>query len=332
MTIVTGATGHIGNTLIRELTAKGEKVRALIPPSEDRSPLEGLKVELVESDVRNLDSLMEAFKGCDIAYHLAGVISIVPGKRDLMHRVNVGGARNVVEACLTTGVKRLIYTSSIHAIAEPSHGIPIDETLPFDPDRTIGDYGRSKALAAREVLKGIGRGLNAVIVCPTGVTGPYDYRVSEMGQLITDFLKRKLKAYVAGSYDFVDVRDVVKGHILAGQKGESGQTYILSGERITVAELLSTLEEITGVKAPSLKLPRRLARAVGVLASPYYWLAKAKPLFTAYSIDVLASNSLVSSEKARRELGYSSRPIKESIEDAIEWFREAGMVESLTML
>jgi len=243
-----------------------------------------------------------------------------------MHQVNVEGARNVVEACLSTGVKRFIYASSIHAIAEPPHGTTIDETLPFDPNRTIGDYGRSKALAAREVLKGIRKGLNAVIVCPTGVIGPYDYKVSEMGQLIINFLKTKLKAYVAGSYDFVDVRDVARGHILACKKGEAGQTYILSGERITVAELLSTLKEITGVKAPSLKMPRRLARAVGILASPYYWLTKTRPLFTAYSIDVLASNSLVSSEKARRELGYSSRPVKESIQNAIEWFKEAGMV------
>ncbi len=326
MNVVTGATGHIGNTLIRVLSAKREKVRVVIPPREDTSPLEGLQVDLTEGDVRNIDSLIRAFEGCDIVYHLAGIISIVPGKRNLMHQVNVLGARNVVEACLSTGVKRLIYTSSIHAIAEPPHGTAIDETLPFDPDRTIGDYGKSKALAAREVLKGIRKGLNAVIVCPTGVTGPYDYKVSEMGQLIMNFLEKKLKAYVAGSYDFVDVRDVARGHILAGQKGEAGQTYILSGEQITVTELLSTLERITGVKAPSLKMPRRLARAVGVLASPYYWLAKAKPLFTAYSIDVLASNSLVSSEKARRELGYCSRPLKESIKDATEWFKEAGMV------
>jgi len=326
MNVVTGATGHIGNVLIRELTAKREKVRAVVPPREDTSPLEGLQVDLIEGDVRNIDSLIRAFEGCDIVYHLAGIISIVPGKRNLMHQVNVEGARNVVEACLSTGVKRFIYASSIHAIAEPPHGTTIDETLPFDPDRTIGDYGRSKALAAREVLKGIRKGLNAVIVCPTGVTGPYDYKVSEMGQLIMDFLERKLKAYVAGSYDFVDVRDVARGHILACKKGEAGQTYILSGERITVAELLSTLEEITGVKAPSLKMPRRLARAVGILASPYYWLTKTRPLFTAYSIDVLASNSLVSSEKARRELGYSSRPLKESIQNAIEWFKEAGMV------
>ncbi len=131
MNAVTGATGHIGNVLIRELTAKGEKVRAMIPPGEDRTPLEGLEVELVEGDVRNIDSLIPVFKGCDIAYHLAGIISIVAGKRNLMHQVNVEGARNVIEACLTTGVKRLIYTSSIHAIAEPPHGIPIDETLPL---------------------------------------------------------------------------------------------------------------------------------------------------------------------------------------------------------
>ncbi len=326
MNVVTGATGHIGNVLVRELTAEGEKVRVVIPAQEDVSPLEGLKVELVEGDVRNIDSLIRAFKGCDIAYHLAGIISIVPGKRNLMHQVNVEGARNVVEACLSTGIKRLVYASSIHAIAEPPHGTAIDETLPFDPDRTIGDYGKSKALAAREVLKGTEKGLNAVIMCPTGVIGPYDYKVSEMGQLIRDFLEKKIKARIDGSYDFVDVRDVAKGHILARQKGQAGQTYILSGERITVTDLLSTLEEITGVKAPSLKIPRRLVRAVAVLASPYYRLTKARPLFTAYSIDVLASNSLVNSEKARRELGYRSRPVKESIQDAIEWFKEAQMV------
>lgn len=126
MNVVTGATGHIGNTLIRELTAQGEKVRAVVPPREDKTPLEGLEVELFEGDVRNIDSLIRAFRGCHIVYHLAGIISIVPGKRNLMHQVNVRGARNIVEACLSTGIKRLIYTSSIHAIAEPPRHVSLD--------------------------------------------------------------------------------------------------------------------------------------------------------------------------------------------------------------
>lgn len=324
MIVVTGATGHIGNVLVRELSTKGKRIRTIIPAFEDRLPLKGLRVDIVEGDVRKIDSLIKAFNGSDIVYHLAGAISILPGKGKFLHQVNVVGARNVVEACLKSGVKRLVYTSSIHAIAEPPHGTVIDETFPFDPDKTVGKYGKSKALATLEVLKGVRQGLDAVIVCPTGVIGPYDYRISEIGQLILNFAKGKLKAYLDGAYDFVDVRDVAKGLILACEKGKAGQSYILSGEQVTVRCLLSILEEVTEVKAPSFKIPVRLARAVGTLASLYYSLSKTKPLFTTYSIDVLASNSLVSSRKASGELGYSARPIRESIADAVQWFREIG--------
>ena len=188
----------------------------------------------------------------------------------------------------------------------------------------LGDYAKSKAQATLEVLKGVAQGLDAVIVCPTGVIGPYDYKVSEMGQLIIDFIQRKLHAYVDGAYDFVDVRDVAMGIILACEKGRSGESYILSGAQITVRDLLLMLEEMTGVKAPSLKIPAWLVRTVGSIAPLYYRLTKTKPLFTAYSVDVLSSNSLISSEKAHRELGYSTRSIRESVEDAIRWFRENG--------
>jgi len=322
--VVTGATGHIGNVLVRELLTKGKRIRAVIPAFEDRLPLKGLIVDIVEGDVRRIDSLIKAFRGSDIVYHLAGAISILPGKSKFLHQVNVEGTRNVVEACLKSGVKRLVYTSSVHAIAEPPHGTVIDETLPFDSDKTVGKYGKSKTLATLEVLKGVKRGLDAVIVCPTGVIGPYDYRISEIGQLILSFTKRKLKAYLDGAYDFVDVRDVAKGLILACEKGRAGQSYILSGEQVSVRYLMLILEKITGVKAPSFKIPIGLARAVGALASIYYSLSKSKPLFTTYSIDVLASNSLVSSRKASGELGYSARPIRESVADAVQWFREIG--------
>lgn len=322
MIVVTGATGHIGNVLVRELVSRGERVRAVIPPFEDASCLDGLKVEMVEGDVRQIDSLIQAFKGSDVVYHLAGVISILSGKSELLYQVNVEGTRNVVEACLRVSGRRLVYTSSIHAVKEPPHGIVIDETFPFDPDNVLGDYAKSKAQATLEVLRGVKQGLNAVIVCPTGVIGPYDYKISEMGQLIMDFIQRKLKAYVDGAYDFADVRDVATGLILACEKGRTGESYILSGEQITVRDLLLMLQEITGVKAPSLKIPAWLARTVGKIAPLYYRLTNTKPLFTTYSIDVLASNSQISSAKARRELGYSTRPVKESVTDAVAWFRE----------
>ena len=322
MVVVTGATGHIGNVLVRELVSRSERVRAVIPPFEDASCLDGLKVEIVEGDICQIDSLIQAFKGSDVVYHLAGIISILSGKSELLYQVNVEGTRNVVEACLKTKVRRLVYTSSIHAVKEPPHGIVIDETFPFDPDNVLGDYAKSKAQATLEVLRGVEQGLDAAIVCPTGVIGPYDYKISEMGQLIMDFIQRKLKAYVDGAYDFADVRDVATGLILACEKGRTGESYILSGEQITVRDLLLMLQEITEVKAPSLKIPAWLARTVGKIAPLYYRLTNTEPLFTTYSIDVLASNSQISSAKARRELGYSTRPVKESVTDAVAWFRE----------
>jgi len=221
-------------------------------------------------------------------------------------------------------VPRLLYTSSIHAVAEPPEGTIIDETMPFAPDRAIGEYGRSKAQATLEALKGVKKGLDVVVVCPTGVIGPYDFRPSEMGQLFIDFAKGRLHTYVDGAYDFVDVRDAVMGHILAFEKGQTSESYILSGERITVAKLLSILEEITGEKAPQFKVPLWLARVMVIFTAPYYSLTKTKPRFTRDSLRILRSNSFISSEKASHQLGYSHRPIREAIVDTIQWFKETG--------
>jgi len=309
---------------VRELLDQQQQIKAVIPPSEDITPLKGLDIELVEGDVRDLPSLVRAFQGAEAVFHLAGIISILPGKKKLLEAVNVEGTRNVIAACFQSGVKRLVYTSSIHAIREAPHGTVITETQPYDPESVIGDYARSKARATLEVMAAVRRGLDAVIVCPTGVIGPYDFRMSEMGHLIRDYLQRKMKACVEGAYDFVDVRDVARGIILAWKEGRRGEGYILSGERITIRDLYSLLEKSSGIKAPRLEVSCRLARLFGVMATPYYALTKTKPLFTAYSIDVLASNSLVSSAKARQELGYAPRSLKESIADCVVWFQKAA--------
>ncbi|MBT9148847.1 MAG: SDR family oxidoreductase [Dehalococcoidia bacterium] len=325
MIAVTGATGHIGNVLVRDLLARGEEVRTIIPPFEDTVALEGLRVEKIEGDLRDLDSLTEAFKGADVVYHLAGVISISAGKTELLHQVNVMGTRNVVDACLRSGVRRLVYTSSIHAFVEPPHGTVIDEMTPINPDKIIGEYARSKAEATLEVLNGIKNGLDAVIVFPSGVVGPHDYRLSEMGQFFVDFVKGKLRIYVDGAYDFVDVRDVVQGHILACEKGIAGEGYILSNVRVTVRDLLSMLEEITAIRSPSFKAPAWLARIVARFTPLYCALTKTRPRLTTYSLYTLNANCLISNEKARRQLGYSPRPIAESIQDSIKWFKKAGV-------
>lgn len=327
MIVLTGGTGHIGNVLVRKLLRRGEKVRAVVPSWEDRMPLDGLQVEIVDGDVRDVDSLIRAFEGSDLVYHLAGIVAITTGKRELLHEVNVEGTRNVVRACLETGVPRLVYTSSIHAIVEPPKGTVIDETLPFDPERTMGDYARSKALGTLEVLKGAEAGLDAVIVCPTGVIGPYDYAPSEMGQMMILVATGKLKAYLDGAYDFVDVRDVAEGLILAAERGRRGEAYILSGERITVPDLLSLLEDATGAKGPSLKVPFVLARVMAIFTPLYYRARKTKPLFTEYSVHVLGGDCFTTCDKAKRELGYSPRPLRESVRATIRWFEESGRLE-----
>jgi len=325
--IVTGTTGHIGIVLVRELLARGEVVRALVLPDDDKLPLAGLDIETVHCDITDPISLKSAFAGAELVFHLAGIVTIMPGMASVLERVNVGGMRNVIAACRASGVCRLIYTSSIHAIAEPPHGTVIDESQPFDPDRVLGDYARSKARATLLLLDEVRKGgLDAVICCPTGVIGPWDYGISNIGQLILDFASGHLKSYVSGAYDFVDVRDVARGLVLTADKGQPGRHYIFSGAQVQVPELMEELARDIGYPAPTYRIPTVIARTAGIFASVYYRLLRRKPVFTAYSIDVLQSNSLVSSTRAREELGFTSRPWQESIRDHVEWFRTEGML------
>ncbi len=322
MILVTGATGHIGNVLVRMLQAKGEKVRALILPGEDCRSLDGLEVEEVEGDITQPATLDRAMQGVRDVYHLAGLISILPGRDELIHRVNVQGTVNVVQACLRAGVQKLVFTSSIHAIARPPHGVVIDESIPFDPNNPCSEYDRSKAEASLAVLEAAGQGLDVVVACPTGVIGPYDYRRSELGQLILDCVEEKPQLYVDGAYDFVDVRDVASGLILANEKGHSGETYILSGERITVDSLLSTVKKGSGLRFLMLRLPMSIARFFSFFTPAYYRLTRTRPRFTPYSLETLESNSSISHAKAERELGYQPRSLKITLADTVSWFKE----------
>ena len=323
MILVTGATGHIGNVLVRALLERGERVRALILPGEDRTPLDGLPQELEEGDVLDPQALERACAGVRQVYHLAGVISIMPGKNRLVHQVNVQGTQNMIRAAKKAGVSRLIYTSSIHAITRAPHGVVVDESLPFDPCNCAGEYDRSKAEASLAVLEAAHGDLDAVIACPTGVIGPFDFRLSEMGQYILNSIRSKYQVWVEGAaYDFVDVRDVVQGLILAGEKGRKAECYILSGERISLSRLARTAAEIAGNRVKGIHIPLPVARFVARLSPLYYRLAGARPQLTPYSLDTVVSNSVISHAKARRELGYAPRSIRISVADTIQWFRE----------
>jgi dihydroflavonol-4-reductase len=320
MNLITGATGHIGNVLVRHLLARGEQVRAMLMPGEDPSPLHGLEIERIEADVLDFQSLLVAFRDIDVAYHLAGIITIMPGKNHLVQAVNVMGTRNVIQAARLSGVRRLVYTSSIHALSRIPHGITIDESVPFDPKHAISAYDHSKAQASLEVLAAVQEGLNAVIACPTGVIGPYDYLRSEMGQLILDCVDRKPMFYVDGAYDFVDVRDVAQGLALASERGQTGESYILSGERLTVLGMIKTVQEVIGKKLLTLRIPMQLARISARFTPLYYQFSRSKPRFTPYSLDTITSNSVISHAKAGRELGYTPRPLHETLADTVRWF------------
>ncbi len=320
MNLVTGATGHIGNVLVRHLLARGQKVRAMLMPGEDPSPLHGLEIERVEADVLDFQSLLAAFQDIDVAYHLAGIITIMPGLNQQVQAVNVMGTRNVIQAARLSKLRRLVYTSSIHALSRIPHGTTIDETVPFDPQHAISVYDHSKAQASLEVLEAVRGGLNAVIACPTGVIGPYDYRGSELGQLILDCVDHKPMFYVDGAYDFVDVRDVAQGLALASENGKTGESYILSGERLSVLGMIKTLQQVIGKRLLTLKVPMRLACFSARFTPLYYRLTRTKPRFTPYSLETITSNSVISNAKARRELGYTPRPLAETLADTVRWF------------
>ncbi len=323
MILVTGATGHIGNVLVRRLIEKGERVRAMIMPEDDIKPLKGLKVEMVEGDVRNLKDLLSACVGVDVVYHLAAIVSIVPGHKKAIYDVNVGGVENILKAVKETKVRRLVYTSSVHAFSELKVGLDINERVPFDPSKTAGAYGKSKATAVLKVINAVHKGdVDAVILCPTGVIGPYDYKLSEMGKMISDYVEGKLKIGIKGAFDFVDVRDVVEGEIAAAKKGEMGGVYILGGEQIRIKKIMKILKELTGKNGPVFSLNKYVSEFVSFFSVIYSLISKKKAIFTPYSVHTLTRYYTFSHEKASKELGYSSRPFRKSIEDAIKWFEK----------
>jgi dihydroflavonol-4-reductase len=329
MILVTGATGHIGNVLIRKLIEQGQKVRALVWRDEDTTPIKDLDIEQVEGDVLDTGSLDMAMRDVESVFHLAGIISIMPGKNPFVWKVNVDGTRNVVEAARRARVRRLVYTSSIHAIAHAPNGVAMDESLGFDQDTPYGEYDRSKAAASLVVQQAVADGLDAVIVCPTGVIGPYDFRGSELGEVIRSASEARTMFFVEGAYDFVDVRDVADGMIAAQARGRRGESYILGGNKISVRYMLETVREVTGKAFASIKIPFSLAEFAAKFTPWYYQRTRSKPRFTPYSLEVLQSNSNICHAKAARELGFHPRPSIETITDTVRWFFENRRIKSV---
>lgn len=321
MNLVTGATGHIGNVLIRELLARGKPVRAMVLPGESCDSLKGLPIEMVVADILDPEALERWMKGVSTVYHLAGIISILPGDEDLMFRVNVEGAKNVARATLKAGA-RMVHTASVHAFRREPHGQTMNEKTPLSLKSAAGTYDRTKAEGAQAVLDTVKEGLDAVIVCPSGVIGPHDYRGSEMGALIKSFAGGNLHFIVNGAYDFVDVRDVAGGMILAAERGRSGESYILSGGQVTLRQLSKMTQKAVSKRSPVLAVPLGLALFFSRYTQFFYRWFKKTPRFTPYSLRTVVENSSFSRVKAETELGYRARPLEESIRDYLAWREE----------
>ena len=325
--VITGASGQIGGVLARALADKygARQIRALF--RERRGTAADLDIAWVKGDLLDKESLIAAFAGAETVFHLAALVSIGAVRAQEFHRTNVLGTRNVVEAALECGVKRLVHVSSIHAYDQH----PLDEVLdesrgPADSPRD-GRYDRSKAAGEVEVRRGLDRGLDAVILNPTSVLGPYDGAPSPMGQLFLDLHRRRLPALIAGGYDWVDVRDLVAATMAAETRGRCGENYLVSGNWHTVRELADLCQQATGVAAPRLQFPIFAARLWAPCQVVLDRCRGRRPLYTPVSVRVMANgNRRISNAKARAELGFQPRPLAESVRDTYRWFDEHGML------
>ena len=311
-TLVTGATGFLGSHLARALGRRGDDLKVLIRRHSDDSILAGIDFERVNGDVTDRRAVRRAVEGVERVFHVAGVTSMRAADEGRVFDVNVRGTRIVAEEALAAGATRLVHTSSVAAIGPAAPGGRADERQAFTAGGLGIAYMNSKHEAEAEVLRVAAHGLDAVIVNPTFVLGPDQGGASSMG-LIRRFLLRRIPAYVDGGLNIVDVRDVATGHLLADAKGETGERYILGGRNFTLQRLFSDLSRICGVPAPQLRLPPNLATA-GAMLSEQLGL----PL--ELSVDETRSASLwwtYSSAKAKRELGFESRPHEETLEAAL---------------
>jgi dihydroflavonol-4-reductase len=324
MIVVTGAAGHVGANLVPALLARGRPVRVLA--HKDRRAFEGLGVEVVPGDIRAPDSLLEAFKGAEVVYHLAAYISISQYDWPLLEAVNISGTRNVVEACLRCGVRRLVHFSTIHTMAQVSADDSVDEANPLVESRRYPPYDRSKSAAERLVRRGIEQGLEAVIISPTGIIGPNDYKPSLSGEALLRMASGRLPSLITGGFNWVDVRDVVWGAMRAEEIAPPGAKYILSGHWVSVSEMAKLIEQLTGVPAPGFVCPMWLARVGAPFVSSFDRLSGRRPLYTSVSLQALRDSRKISHQKATEELGYNPRPFRETLIDTLRWFEENGQL------
>ena len=321
LTLVTGATGFVGSAVARALLGRGHAVRALVRRGSDRSNLAGLDIAPVEGDLTDAASLARAVAGCDHVMHVAADYRIWVPDPAAMLRANVEGTRTLLRAAQEAGVGRVVYCSSVAALGLTPDGTPADETTPVSEDGIAGIYKKSKYRAEQAVLAMVAEaGLDAVIVNPAAPIGPRDIKPTPTGRMIADTLAGKMPGYVETGLNVVHVDDVAEGHMLALERGKTGERYILGAENLTLRALLELVDAAAGRRHLRMRLPRQ---ALWPLALACEGLARlgVEPLVTRDHLRMAKKTMFFSNAKAVRELGFAPRPARDAVADAVAWFR-----------
>ena len=329
--LLTGATGLLGGNILRALIERGGRVRALTLPNDAAIADMPLGVEVVEGNLLDsaaLDRLFSAPKSTEIiVIHAASIVTMDPKPNEKVHAVNVGGTRIIIRNCLKHKVKKLVYISSTGAIPELSKGQPIREAETHDPDQVIGYYAKTKALATDLVLRAVRENnLDASVVYPSGIIGPYDYGFGLITSAIKMVAEGKLRISIGGTFNSVDARDLAVGIIVCAERGRKGEAYIMAGRCYTFGQLIEAICKEAGVKGPLLTVPLWLVRPFSELGTLYGKIANRPAWFSRFTVYNLMRNNNYSTEKAKKELGFQCRPLNETVADTIMWLRQEGKI------
>lgn len=326
--LVTGGAGFIGSHVVRTLLARypGIQVRVMHLPNDNLINLRDLQVELVAGDITRRDDVERAIDGCDAVFHLAAVFALWLPDPSVMQRVNVDGTRNLFQVCLEKSVSRVVYTSTYAVFGGQGYGVLCNEQSPFRLGHSY--YSKTKYDAHQLAKDYAGKGLDIVAVCPAAPVGPGDYGPTPTGKLFIDAVSAPVNLLLKTGSNYVDVRDCALGHVLAFEKGRSGESYILGGNNHTMKEVVRKVEKVTGLKRPNLTIPPLAlypaARAATFLADH---VTRKPPLLTPADLKTLRMGLWADVSKARNELGLPVRDLEDSIRDALEWFIEHGYLE-----
>jgi dihydroflavonol-4-reductase len=321
LAFVTGATGFVGSHVARVLAEQGADLRLLVRSSSDLRNIEGLKAERVIGDLRDPASLKKAVSGCDAVFHVAADYRLWVRDPDEMYRSNVEGTRAVLKAARESGVRRVVYTSSVATMGFTSNGHTADENSPVSLANMIGTYKRSKFMAEQVAVEAARSGMDVVVVNPTTPVGERDIKPTPTGRIVVDFLKKKFPAYVDTGLNLVDVTECARGHAAALEKGRSGERYILGGENLTLKQILDKLAAITGLPSPSIRVPYAVALATGVVDQVVTgYIRKREPRATIDAVRMGRKKMFVSSSKAERDLGWKTVPVDDALRRAVKWF------------